>query len=122
VRGERGSVSLVAVAVVGVIVVLALGATDLARVLVGAAKAQNAADAAALAAAQELAIPSGEDPSEVGWRYADLNGAELVECRCDTGSQEAVVLVRVHIGSLMTVPGDRTVEARARAVLETGSR
>jgi Putative Flp pilus-assembly TadE/G-like len=52
---ERGSVSIVVVALMAMALVLAMGAADLARVLTGAARAQTAADAAALAAAQELA-------------------------------------------------------------------
>jgi secretion/DNA translocation related TadE-like protein len=121
VRAERGSTSLVAVAIVAVVMVLALGATDLARVLIGSTEAQNAADAAALAAAQELALSSGNDPADLGARYAALNGAELIDCRCEPGSFEALVTVRVRLASLATVPGERFVQARARAVVETGS-
>jgi secretion/DNA translocation related TadE-like protein len=121
VRSERGSASLVAVAIVAVVMVLAIGASDLARVLIGSTKAQNAADAAALAAAQELAVSSGNDPADLAASYAAMNGAELLECRCAPGSFEALITVRVPLASLATVPGDRSVEARARAVVETGS-
>jgi len=117
VSGERGSVSIVAAAIVAMVMVVALGAGDLARVLVAAARAQAAADAAALAAAQELALPVGQAPGEVAARFAWLNGAELVECRCDPGTFEAVVRVRVAVGHLATLAGERSVEARARAVV-----
>jgi secretion/DNA translocation related TadE-like protein len=121
VRAERGSASLVAAAIVAVVMILALGAADLARVLIASTNAQNAADAAALAAAQELALPSGDDPADLAARYAAMNGAELVDCRCAPASFEALVTVRVRLASLATVPGERSVEARARAVVETGS-
>src|SRR5207244_13569080 len=53
---ERGSVSVLAAGIMVALVVLALGASDVARVLSAASRAQTAADAAALAAAQELAL------------------------------------------------------------------
>ena len=61
-RSERGSVSMVVAAIVLLALVLSVGVTDVARVLVARSHARTAADAAALAAAQELALPSGADP------------------------------------------------------------
>lgn len=119
-RSERGSASLVAVAIVALVMVLAMGAADLARVLTAAARAQSAADAAALAAAQELAIPSGREPSDVAGEYAALNGAVLVECACPAGALEALVEVRVDAGPMLLLSGERAVVAEARAVVETG--
>jgi secretion/DNA translocation related TadE-like protein len=116
--GERGSVSIVVVALMAVALVLAMGAADLARVLTGAARAQTAADAAALAAAQELASASGADPAELAAAYADRNGAVLTACSCDAGSTEAVVTVTIAVGELLLGPDDRVVTARARAVVD----
>lgn len=118
---EDGSVSIVVASLVAILMILALGAADLARVLVAASHAQAAADASALAAAQELALPSGEQPTEAAADYARLNGATLVECRCDPGSLEATVTVRVVVPDLATVPGEREVVARARAVIDQGA-
>ena len=56
---ERGSVTIVASGVMVVMAVLALACADVARTLTAASVAQTAADAAALAAAQELALPGG---------------------------------------------------------------
>ena len=98
---------------------LALIAVDLMRAEASKARAQTAADAAALAAAQEIAIPSGELPGDVAAEYARRNGATLVECRCDPGTSEAVVEVEVPI-TLVFVGPNRTVRARARAVIEGG--
>ncbi len=118
---EQGSVSIVAAGIVAMVVVLGLGAADLARVLVAASRAQSAADAAALAAAQELAIPDGRTPADVAAEYAGRNGAELLECRCDPGTFEATVRVSIAVGHLATLGGERSVEAQARAVVDAGT-
>jgi Flp pilus assembly protein TadG len=108
----------VVAAIVGSLVVLALGAADLARVLTVAAAAQTAADSAALAAAQELAMPGELDPSDVAREYAARNDAVVVVCACDVGTFEAVVTVRADIGPLLLFADDRAVEAIARAVVD----
>ena len=59
-RSERGSVSLVVAASVGMALVVTMGAADVGRALIARSRAEAAADLAALAAAQELAFPSGE--------------------------------------------------------------
>ena len=120
-RAEHGSVSIVAAALMSVALVLAMGAADLARVLTSAARAQTAADAAALAAAQELAAPSslGLSPAEIAASYAARNDAQLTACSCEAGGSEAVVTVRMSVGSLTFAPDDRVVTARARAIVET---
>ncbi|HYX79895.1 MAG TPA: Rv3654c family TadE-like protein [Actinomycetota bacterium] len=115
---EDGSVSVVAAAIAAAIVMLALCAADLAKALDVASKAQTAADAAALAAAQELAIPGGREPSDLAAEYADRNGAELRSCTCDAGTYEATVVVRVPIGDLIVLGDGRAVEATARAVVD----
>ena len=116
---ERGSVSVVATGMMVVIVVLALASSDVARVLAAASRAQTAADAAALAAAQEMAVPSGrETPEEAAGEYASRNGAEVLSCSCAGQEKEAVVEVRVAIGTLLLFGSDRAVTARARAVVD----
>ena len=71
------------------------------------ARAQYAADAAALAAAGAMAPGASASPDEEADRYARANGAKLTRCDCEPASAEAVVTVTV---------GD--VEARARAVID----
>ncbi len=115
---ERGSVSIVVVALLAVALVLTMGVADLARVLTCAARAQTAADAAALAAAQELATSGGAQPIELAASYAERNGAALTACSCEAGGTEAVVTVTVQVGSLVLAPDDRVVTARARAVVD----
>ncbi|MEO8293585.1 MAG: pilus assembly protein TadG-related protein [Actinomycetota bacterium] len=117
---ERGSVSIVVVALMAMALVLSMGMTDLARVLTRAARAQTAADAAALAAAQELATgsASGVEPADMAAAYAERNGAVLTACSCAAGGTEAVVTVSLPVGPLAFAPDDRVVTARARAVVD----
>ena len=115
---ERGSVTIVVAGVLAATIVLAMGAADVARVYLVAAQAQTAADAAALAAAQELAIPSGTEPEVVASAFADRNGADLVACECSPDATEAVVEVRVAVGPLLLFADDRVVVAEARGVVD----
>jgi len=121
VRHERGSVSIVVAAVVLLALVLSVGVADLARVLVARSHARTAADAAALAVAQELVLPSGAVPAEVAAEYAERNDAILKDCLCDAGTFEAVVTVSIVVEGFLLVTGARTVTARARAVVDLPS-
>jgi secretion/DNA translocation related TadE-like protein len=114
--GERGSVSLVVAATLAFGAVLAAFSADLSRVTVGRARAQSAADAAALAAAQQLIRPSDRTPAEVAAEYAERGGAELASCRCEPGSTEVVVTVEREV-ALPLLGQVRTVRASARAVI-----
>jgi secretion/DNA translocation related TadE-like protein len=80
------------------------------------ARAQLAADAAALAAAQELLIPTEEAPEEVAAKYAGHNGARLVGCQCPGQERDVVVTVEVDV-TLPLLEQTRTVRASARAVV-----
>ena len=89
---ERGSVSMLAAAVMLMVVVMALATSDVARALSAVSRAQAAADAAALAAAQEMVEPTGESP--------------------------AVATVRVEITGLLFLRSGRATMATARAVID----
>ena len=118
---ERGSVTIVVAAVLAAGVVLAIGAADVTRVFAVAARAQTAADASALAAAQELAIPGVPEPTDVAREYAERNGATLVACGCDRDTFVATVTVRLAVGPLLLFADDRVVEASAKAVVDLPS-
>jgi len=120
---ERGSVSLVIAAVILIVLVLSLGIADVARVLVARSHARTAADAAALAVAQELLLPTGMDPAQVGADYAARNGATLTTCACEAGTLEATVAVSITVDGFLLIAGERTVTAEARAIVDvpTGS-
>ena len=115
---ERGSVTIVTAGVLVLALMLSLAAADLARVLAASAHAQTAADASALAAAQELALPGGVAAADVAAEYASRNDAVLVDCTCPPGGFEATVAVRRSVGALLLFDDDRTVEAWARAVVD----
>ena len=71
------------------------------------ARAQTAADAAALAAIAESAPGGSGQPEAQARRFAAANGARLVECLCTPGS--SAMQVRVAVGD---------AAATARAVFE----
>jgi len=119
IHDQRGSVTVLAAGSMILAAVLVLASVDIMRAVQGGARAQTAADAAALAAAQEIALPSGSTPSEMAAEYASRNGATLVSCACAPGSTEAVVEVEFTV-ELIFVGLDRVVHARARAVIEFG--
>jgi secretion/DNA translocation related TadE-like protein len=114
---ERGSVSIVLVALLGIVVLLATGVADAATALHASLRAQDAADAAALAAAEEIAMPEGLTANDVAAEYAERNGATLVECACDAATFQAVVTVRVAVGRLWLFADDLVTDATARAVV-----
>ncbi len=115
---ERGSVTVLTVAIVLFAAIVALVLVDLLRALGSKSMAQTAADAAALAAAQEIARPSGTQPSSMAADYARRNGAVLIECQCDRDAASAVVTVEVPV-KVIFVGADRHVRARAKAIVET---
>jgi secretion/DNA translocation related TadE-like protein len=116
-EGERGSISVVAAAVMAVLLTLALACADASKALMTASRAQAAADAAALAAAQSLVSPDGGDPESAAAAYAAANGATLVRCDCAAGGSEVTVEVRMPIGRTLLLPGGREVVRTARAIV-----
>jgi secretion/DNA translocation related TadE-like protein len=114
---EHGSISVVCAAAICIALVCTWGGADVGRVLVERSHAEAAADAAALAAAQDLALGTG-DPPVVASRFAEDNGAVLVDCSCAAGTTEAVVTVRRTFTGLLLVPGSLAVQARARAIVD----
>jgi secretion/DNA translocation related TadE-like protein len=114
---ERGSVSVVAAGAICVALICTMGVADVGRVLAERSHAEAAADAAALAAAQDLALSSG-DPEVDADRFAEANGAFLVDCACAAGDADAEVTVRRTIAGLLLVPGPVSIDARARATVD----
>lgn len=112
--------TVVAAGMMAIIAVLLLGATDVWRVLEAKSRAQTAADAAALAAAQSLALPDGVAPVEAAASFAAANGGELLSCACTPGQAEAVVEVTVDVGDLLLIPGAHGVTALAKAAVGLG--
>lgn len=110
---ERGSVTIVMAGVLAVVAMLAALTVEVGRAARVRGRAQAVADAAALAAAQELIHPTA-DVEAVAGEYAGRHGAELIACACD-GPDE--VTVEVELDVWLPFLGPRTVRARARALV-----
>lgn len=113
---EDGFVSAIVVALLALVGLLTVAVADAANVLVARARAQSAADAAALAAAAEQWPVTDREatPADAAAQSAEANGAELVSCECPERRDGAtvVVSVRTRIRMLGVAPS----EVRARAV------
>ena len=101
------------IVVAGISLLLSLMlATGIARVgdaIRDRARAQTAADAAALAAVAESALTGHGDPRSEATRFAELNGGVLDACLCSPGATAAQVRVTVGAAS-----------ASARAAFDPG--
>jgi Flp pilus assembly protein TadG len=99
----------------------ALAAADLGAMLYTRARAQTAADAAALAAVVEQApiLGQGDDPDGAAREAAERNGATLVSCGCAVGDTTATVTVEI-VSRVVFVEGwaGRSVRATAHAELD----
>ena len=108
-RAERGAATIVVVGVFVLEMALMLGATRLGVAMLARARAETAADAAALAAADTLAL--GGDAAAANDQavaVAEANGARLVGCDCSGRFATATVEVDVPVLG-------RIARARSRA-------
>lgn len=116
---ERGGGTVLAVAVMAVVIVTSLALVAATQIVVGRARAVTAADAAALAAAVHTYPPSGEGitPSQAAIRMARSNGARLTLCSCriDSSYQSRGVEVRVETRVDVVLIGPVMVSAASRA-------
>jgi secretion/DNA translocation related TadE-like protein len=95
-RSTRGNVSVLVTAVIVVAVLLATAVARLGSAVAEKSRANNAADAAALAAAGDIAL--GRPPTHacaVARETAGENGARLLTCR----STAAAAVVTVALGA-----------------------
>ena len=118
---ERGSVSILMLAGALLLSLSSLAMADLGSILLARARAQQAADAAALAAVAEQApvLDQGSDPEAAARDVAGRNGATLLSCTCDVGTPDATVEVEVtpRLGFLSGWYG-RRAHAKAHAHLD----
>lgn len=125
---ERGAAGVVLLAVVGFALVLAVGIAAVGGVLAARARAQTAADAAALAAAPVTFRPFGAQGTAAAEarRFAGANGARLLSCDCPADPSWAartvrvVVEIRVAFGPLPPVSVRAEGRAAFRPVLLAG--
>ena len=105
---QRGSVGILLAAVVVLTAVLVAGLGRLTGGVLAVSRAQTAADAAALAAAGELAAGrTAGDAERTASLTAAANGARLLRCEC------AGPAVTVHVS--VALPSSRPVSGLVRA-------
>ena len=91
-RSEQGNVSVIALSGVGLALVLCLGVARVGSAVVLQSRADNAADAAALAGADALALGlTSRTAAEAARSAASDNGARLVTCACSGDVAEVAV-------------------------------
>lgn len=118
-NNDRGNVSIAMLALAAVVAMLILGLGDLTIFLLARAKAQTAADAAALAAAAEQVPGIGRDPTQQARRLAKANGADLTGCACRPEARSATVEVQIPVRfAVIRALGVRRVVGRARAEVD----
>jgi len=111
---ERGSAGILLCGVVVVAAALVMGLGRLAGGVGAVARAQTAADAAALAAAGELAAGrTAGDAERTASVTAAANGARLLHCEC----AGPAVFVQVTVTLPSSGPASGLVRAAARAEL-----
>jgi len=112
--GSAGSAGILACGLVALVAVLVLGIGRVATGAVAVSRAHTAADAAALAAAGEIASGRSEgDAERTASVTAAANGARLLHCDC--AGPAVSVVVTVALPSSRPVSG--LVRAAARAEL-----
>ncbi len=112
--GEHGSVAVLFCGLLALAVVLTLAIGSLGGAVVLAGRAEAAADAAALAAADSVALGNRSSACAAASRVAELDGAHLVECDLETDAVEVLVQLT---GDDRSVAGHR-VRARSRAEID----
>lgn len=105
---EDGAGTLMATALVGVLVSVAVAGSAVVGLVAGHRQAQVAADLAALAAA--TALQQGGDPCNLASGIARRNGARLLGCRVEDWQVTVAVETRVRLPG-----GSWALPARARA-------
>lgn len=112
-RPERGSVSVVMIAVLVLGLVLAMAAGRLGSAMIAKGRAETAADAAALAAADALALGRGSTAAvAAAHETAARNDATLVRCSC--AGSVADVVVEVRVTGLSPIAGPARAHSRAQ--------
>ena len=96
---ERGSVTVAMIAAIGLAAVLMAGVARVGGAAGQRARADSAADAAALAAADQLALGHGGGAAvDAARSTAAANGARLTVCECEGTAAEVVVVVGAATG------------------------
>lgn len=108
---ERGSGTVLAVALIGVLLICALAVAVVGVAVDARGRAQAAADLAALAAASALHEFGAADPCTVAAQLAHANGADLLSCTVVGPDVEVATTVVAQLPG--RIPA--RVEGRSRA-------
>lgn len=110
---ERGSASILAVAVSTLVLLLGLSVVTAGGLVSAAFGVRTAAEAAALAAVS----PVVTDPIAAARKVAALNNASLVMCRCPRPGSPPPWIAHVRVEKVLAVPffGDLILPAAASA-------
>ena len=111
---ENGSIAVIACGLVALAVVLTVAVVAVGGAVVLAGRAEAAADSAALAAADTVALGRSSWACGAASLVAEIDGAHLVACRVEPQAVEVVVELT---GAGAAALG-RTVRARSRAVVD----
>ena len=116
-RDERAGATLVAAALVPLMLLVGVILHDVAAIYGARGAAQTAADAAAKAAGLELTpfFGVGNDPQAAARAYSARNGADLVECSYGGDGRYLWVTVRVSRGADLLLLGGRDMAVTATA-------
>jgi secretion/DNA translocation related TadE-like protein len=118
-RGERGSVAVLMLGLVGLAVALTLAIVAVGGAVVLAGRAESAADATALAGADSVALGQPARACAAASLVAATDGAHVVTCDVEPDAVEVLVELT---GDHPVVLG-RPVRARSRAEVDlSGSR
>ncbi len=116
-RADRGSVTVLSTILLVMALALAYGIVRVGAAAALRTRAENAADAAALAAADQLALGHGGAQARVAAEeIARSNGARLLVCDCDGMAAEVVV----ELIDGVPLVGFPDIQARARAEVGWG--
>ena len=108
VRDDVGAGTVLAVAMMGLLVTVTLTCGGVVAVVAAHRQAQSAADLAALAGA--AALQDGGDPCQHAGQIASRNGAHLTRCQVDGWDVAVVVSGAAHLPG-----GSVDLKARGRA-------
>lgn len=119
-RRERGSATLLLLAVACLVLAMTIGVADAGLALAGRLRAAAAADAAALAAAPVTFRPFGAagSPTAEARRLATANGSVLVSCRCPIDRDWRPRTVEVVVEQRVALLGIGSIIARAASRAE----
>lgn len=116
---ERGSATVLAIGIIGVLLAVGLALLAAVQIVLGRARAVTAADAAALAAAPMTFPPiaQGVAPGIAAEEMAIANGARVVRCDCPVVAtfDARAVEVEVEVPVDLVIFGQRVVRVSSRA-------